>query len=585
MSVSNSFPVAIVGGGPVGLSCSILLSLRGISHVLFERHAGTSIHPKACGINQRTAEIFRVMGIEDEVYRHAAPPDVSGRTAWYTSLGEDGQEIAGRDSWGGGQYVKEYESFSPSRYAILPQIRLEPILKRRALELNPDGIKYSAEVREIRNKEGSVKVKVVFAGTKDEQYQSRFALIADGGRMFTDQLGIEWLGESNLFNMVTAHFRSPLRSLHPDPRNFITWFSNPEMGGSIRTGYLYQIGPWPSQSLEDEEWVFACGITGADPERFDENSMLDRLRRTLVIPELPIQMLSFGHWTINCLYAEQWRVGRAFLVGDAAHKIPPWGALGMNSGVQDAQNLIWKLELALRDEPRYGPLLDTYENERLEVGRRVGFTSLHNMRSHGNVIDKALGVNAEQSPAENRDAAAEYFDPVHPNHAPKRAAMARALKILDTEFKAPGFEVGWFYPSADRNREGGDTHGGQQLPDGTLNPEFYFQSTIPGHHLPHVWLEKDGRRVAIRDLIPLSKMVLFVEQSIAAAIHDDRVHIELIGVHGWKDVEGSWRRFCGVSPSGGVLVRPDGIVAWRGELRQFSSQEWKRLIDEILCVT
>lgn len=83
-------PVIIIGGGPVGLTCSILLSQRGIANILFERHPSTSLHPKACGINQRTTEIFRAMGIEDEVYAHATPAEVAGRTAWYTSLGEDG---------------------------------------------------------------------------------------------------------------------------------------------------------------------------------------------------------------------------------------------------------------------------------------------------------------------------------------------------------------------------------------------------------------------------------------------------------------------------------------------------------------
>lgn len=230
MAAPTSYPIAIIGGGPVGLTSSILLSLRNIPHVLFERHPGTSIHPKACGINQRTTEIFRVMGVEDEVYRHAAPPGVSGRTAWYTSLGKDRKEIASRDAWGGGEYAEEYERYSPSKYCMLPQIRLEPILKRRAVELNPDGIRYSSEVREIRNGEDCVRIKVFSKGQSEEEYEARFVLNADGGRMFTDQLGVKWLGESNLFDMVTAHFRAPISSLHPDPRNFITWFSSPEMG-------------------------------------------------------------------------------------------------------------------------------------------------------------------------------------------------------------------------------------------------------------------------------------------------------------------------------------------------------------------
>ncbi|KAH7014011.1 FAD binding domain-containing protein [Macrophomina phaseolina] len=583
MSPVETTAIIIVGGGPVGLSASILLSLRKIPHVLFERHSGTSIHPKACGINQRTTEVFRVMGIEDEVYRQAAPPDIAGRTAWYTGFGDSGKEIASRDAWGGGKYTEEYSAFSASRYCVLPQIRLEPILKRRAVGLNPDGVHYNAEVVSVSNKSDEVLARVYHKERGYTAYRARYALIADGGRMFTDKLGIKWLGEKDIADMVTAHFSSPsLRALHPDPRNFITWFSNPEMGGSTRTGYLYQIGPWLLQDLDHDEWVFVCARIEGDPDRFDEESMTRRLRKTLGFPDLPVKMLSFSHWTVNAIYAETYRTGHIFLVGDSAHKIPPWGALGMNTGIQDVQNLIWKLEFALKDDIRYDRLLDTYQTERLEVGRRVGQTSLRNMRSHSSVMDKALGVSAEQSPEENKSAAAPFFDANDTKHTLKRQAVERAQKVLDSEFKAPGLEIGWYYPSADINNEGGESHGGQRLPDGSLNSEFYFPSTIPGHHLPHCWLERDGERVAIRDLLPLDALALFIEQSLPAELVDGRMRVVYIGVGGYRDTFGDWRQVCGVGKSGGVLVRPDGIVAWRGDLSDFSAQTWVDLVDRVL---
>lgn len=447
---------------------------------MFERHPQTSIHPKACGINQRTVEIFRIMGIEDEVCQHAAPPHIAGRTAWYTGFGNEGREIISRDAWGEGMYAEEYATFSPCRYCILPQIRLEPILKRRALALNSDGIIYNAEVCDIHQNDTDACVDVHHRDSGQvERHHARYVIVADGGRMFTDHLGVSWGGEKDIYQMVTAHFRAPLRPLHPDPRNFITWFSNPEMGGSTRTGYLYQIGPWPSRSPEEDEWVFVCGKVDGDPAKFDEASMIQRMCKTIQIPDLPVEMLSFSHWTVNAIYAETWQVGRAFLVGDSAHRIPPWGALGMNTGIQDAQNLVWKLELALEDEEKYAGLLKTYQAERLEVGRRVGLTSLHNMRTHSQMMEGALGIDANQSPEANKQSAAPFFDPDHPNYQANRAAVQNAQKVLDSEFKAPGFEVGWFYPSADINGEGGETHGGQQLPDGTPVSEFYFPSTIP----------------------------------------------------------------------------------------------------------
>jgi 2-polyprenyl-6-methoxyphenol hydroxylase-like FAD-dependent oxidoreductase len=123
--------VIIIGGGPVGLLTSIALSTHGIPHTLFERYPGTSIHPKAVGLHQRTMEILRSLDLEDAVLAEAAPRSSHKRTAWYTDLGPNRREIYTRDAWGGGAHAEEYEGISPCHYTILPQIRLEPILLAR----------------------------------------------------------------------------------------------------------------------------------------------------------------------------------------------------------------------------------------------------------------------------------------------------------------------------------------------------------------------------------------------------------------------------------------------------------------------
>lgn len=427
------------------------------------------------------------MGIEDEVYAHATPAEVAGRTAWYTSLGPGCKEIFTRDAWGGGQYEAEYATHSPSKYCILPQIRLEPIMKRRAIELNATGVFCNRAVLTADNYDDFAKVTVKDRETGHvSKYQAKYLIVSDGGRMFTEKLGVTWSGEADLLTMLSAHIRAPIRQFHPDPRNFMTWFTNPAMGGSSRTGYLYQLGPWPEAMVdpEAEEWMFACAFTEDYPTTFDEESVLARARKTIGIPDLDIKLISLSHWTVNALYVSRWRIGRSFLVGDSAHRIPPWGALGMNSGIQDAQNLIWKLALALKDPSKYDSLLKPYQTERLSVGKRIGQTSLENMRSHAGQIDAAMGISTSQTKDQNLAAGAAFFNKSHPDYERKQRLIKHASKQLDTEFKAPGYEVGWFYPSADIDSEGGDTHGGQQLPDGTLMHDTYHMSTIPGHHLP-----------------------------------------------------------------------------------------------------
>ena len=577
-------PIAIIGGGPVGLVSSILLSQRGIPHVLFERHPSTSIHPKACGLNQRSIEIFRQMGIEDEILRHRAPPNTVCRTAWYTSLGPGGREIVARDAWGGGRYEEEYARASPSPYTVLPQIRLEPILQQKALELNPEGIHYGADVTGIVEQVDGVELTIKHrANSKPSKVKASYVIGADGGRALTESLGIEWEGERDIVDMVSGHFQAPISLHHPDPRVFITWFINPSLGGSIGTGYLYHLGPYPSKP-KTEEWLFACAIRADEPKLFDENDMIKRIRDSLQIPNLDIKLRSISHWHVNSVTASRYRSpkGRVFLVGDAAHRIPPWGALGLNTGIQDVHNLVWKLGFALQggQGEKWDMLLDSYHDERQPIGQRVGKSSLYNLTSHADVMDRALGINRSHSVDDNLQAIEAFFDPQNSTTGvEKREAVNIAQEVLDSEFHALGTEMGWFYPTADLDCEGDKArHDGQILEDGRMDYLTYYPSTIPGHHLPHSWLTQEGsdKKISTLDMLrPLKFLLLAREPDTWSRFASHLVDIEVIsGRHGcWKDLDGSWAKLCGVGPAGVVLVRPDGIVAWRAQDSEFATKE------------
>ena len=161
--------------------------------------------------------------------------------------------------------------------------------------------------------------------------------------------------------------------------------------------------------------------------------------------------------------------------------------------------------------------------------------------------------------------------------------MKRAQVILDLEFKAPGAEIGWFYPSVDTDGEGDrDAQGGQLLENGELDMVNFRPSTIPGHHLPHVWVSKGGKTIALRDLIPLSKLLLLADDPRWASLESELVHVEIIGEHGWKDSSGEWQRLANGKPT--VLVRPDGIIAWRGVWSEEVPGSWNDILEKALCV-
>ena len=194
---------------------------------------------------------------------------------------------------------------------MLPQVRLEPILLARARELNPEGVRNCATAVGIEESSDRVRVRVAYTNTahgdvdnitsvseKETETEiveeSQYVIAADGGRFVADALGIQLHGERNFVDMVSAHFRAPISRYHPNPHALITWFIDPELGGSINTGFMYHLGPYPSQP-ETEEWTFACALLPSEMRRFDSDAMLARLHRTLRIPDLELELKTISH--------------------------------------------------------------------------------------------------------------------------------------------------------------------------------------------------------------------------------------------------------------------------------------------------
>lgn len=568
MTTNIEVPVLIIGGGGVGLSSSIFLSNLGVEHLLIERHPSTSPLPKAHYINQRTMEVFRQHGIADDLYAVGAPIENFGNIRWVTSLGGDRpidrQLIHEIPAFGGGETHDEYAADSPVLSTNYPQLRLEPLLRGLAEKRAPGRILFDHEATEWEQQpNGGVIVKVLNRQTGESfDVHGRYVIAADGGKTSTNRLGVTFTGPVDLVDMVSVHFTADL-SDHVDDRTLITWFLNPEGESSWGAGAMVKMGPtWDRHS---EEWVVHFAFRPDDPERFNESDIVPRLRALLKLPALDLSVLQVSHWVLDRVVAEQWRYGDIFIAGDAAHRRPPTTGLGLNTGIQDAHNLAWKLAAALSGAAS-DALLDSYEAERKPVATDASDWALYAFSNHA-VIDAGIGLTAG-APAEVNIAA---FHQLLSDTRLGRALRHRARVAIETqraEFNAHDVEIGFGYEEGALVSDGSGEHPRSE------HGRTYIPTTQPGRRLPHAWLEVDGERVSTQDLIAPGLGLTLITDADAVSDWAEAVQnagtalgvpVKVVGIgdSGVKDVEGKWASFSELEPGGAILVRPDQHIIWR----------------------
>lgn len=570
-------PVLIVGGAGCGLASAIFLSELGIDSWLIERHASTSPAPKAHYINPRTMELFREVGLADRIYLVGAPLENMQRVGWYTSLGGDGpldrKTIAQMDSFGGGSLKAAYEKCSPCRATNYPQLRLEPLMHDHASSLPHAHLNYHHELVSFEQDAGGVAA-TILNRDDDTQYRVRakYMIGADGGRKVGPDLGVVMDGPERLIDMMSAHFIADLSPWIDDDTPMIRWFNNPDaIGGTWGSGVIVAMGP-ESYDRHSREWLVHFSFAPDDPAQFSQETIVPRLRELLKIPGLDLEVVRMNNWQVQGVLAQQFKYGRIFLAGDAAHRHPPTTGLGLNSAIQDAHNLAWKLAAVLNGGAGEG-LLETYEAERrAATGHNVEW-ALFSFQNHL-VIDAAIGL-IPGAPMEVNQGAYHLLFSDTPIGRSRRQRLAEVVNTQRMEFQAQEIEMGYAYASE------------AIIADGTAPPEtdpmggHYVQTARPGHRAPHVWLDRGGERVSTLDLYGNGKFALLAGPSgtawceAATALAQDEGHhinVHRIGQGGdLTDPSGEWLKIAEIEADGAVLVRPDGHVCWRSTNAQEGS--------------
>lgn len=562
-------PVLIVGGGGAGLTASMTLSTLGIESLLVSSLPGTSTLPKAHVLNQRAMEIFTEVGVAPEIYTRSTPAENMRATGWYAGLAGPhdgyGRKLGDLEVWGGGYTDPDYVAASPCRTCNLPQIRLEPVLKEHAEKLNPGGVRFNHELIDLTQDAEGVTATVQDKGV-DRTYHVRaqYLIAADGGRTVGPLVNVAMNGPRDIMKMVSIHMTADLSPWAVDDDVLIRWLVNPDFGGSW-SGVLVPMGPdhWGPAS---EEWVFHMQYATDDPDAMQADKVLARMRATLGLPdELQPTIHRISQWVMEGVIADKFREGRVFFAGDAAHRHPPTGGLGLTSAIADVYNLSWKLAAVLNG--RAGDaLLDTYEAERKPVDQHNIDNAIANAMNHF-TIDQALNLSPDKTPEENWAELAPLWHEL-PESGAKRHALNRAIGSQTMEFRHHNVEFGYRYDSS------------AIVPDGSPDYEpldsvrLYEPSTKPGHPMPHAFVERQGERTALGELVHGGKFLVLAGEeghdwveaaNKLAAVNDLPLVAGTVGVlnSDFVDVRCAWLKNRAISASGVVVVRPDRYVAFR----------------------
>ncbi|KWX00854.1 FAD-binding monooxygenase [Carbonactinospora thermoautotrophica] len=509
--------VLIVGGGPVGMTLALDLKYRNVDFMLTEATDGSISHPRVGTVGPRSMEFFRRWGIAQEIRETGWPEDHPLDGVWVTAVG--GHEIYRiRQGTVGTRPIPDY---TPEPEQICPQHWLAPLLLRH-VGVHPDG-----PVRLRWRLDGFTQADDrVTATVTDLQVGSTVTvharyLVACDGASSSVRKALRVRAPARYPTRVFRNilFHAPLLREQLGERNALFYFLM--LSSSLR---------FPMRSMDGRGmYRLTVGLDGSPEASADALSLV---RRAITF-DTPVEVLSDLKWHLTHRVAERFRVGRVFLVGDAAHTLSPSGGFGMNTGICSAVDLGWKLAAVLESWGGAG-LLDTYEMERQPVAAESLEEANVNLRR---TLDRQLPPQIHLDTPEGEKA---------------RAEMAERLVRSDAqrEFNAPQIHFGFRYTSP------------IVVPDGSAppaNPRDWRPSAAPGCRAPHAWLRPG---VSTLDLFGRGFVLLRFAESerqdgFERAFADRGVPLSTTTCHDPRIAELYERPF--------VLVRPDGHVAWRGD--------------------
>jgi 2-polyprenyl-6-methoxyphenol hydroxylase-like FAD-dependent oxidoreductase len=527
--------VVVVGGGPTGLTAAHFLAGLGVRTVVLEQRTSPSGHPRATVINSRTMELLRHLGVDAEVRRAGVSLENTARITWCTEL--SGTELAGLDIIDSAHALMRRVANSPALPVICSQNRVEALLTDRL----PEGARLIRGVRAEELTATPTGVRVTAGGERHTVVEASYAVLAEGLHgSLRETVGLRRTAATPLGRLLDIHFSADLSPWTAGRESALYWVLN----DTVR-GVLVTVDP------KRGEWLLEIPALTADEEHAYFEADVDHLKLIEAAIGEPGEALgglrihSVRNWVMGSTGLDSWRSadGRVLAAGDAAHTFPPTGGFGMNTGIQDAHNLAWKLAAVLRGGAP-GALLDSYERERRPVAE---FNARHSER---NALQKRELL---QSPAD-------------------REEFARTIEQHRPHFDFEGQTLGFTYAPGP----------GEPVVQDIVT---YLPTAKAGHRAPHAWLDRAGDRISTTDLTRTGFALLTgAEGAVWQQVAQETPTVvglpltaAVITADGpqLRDVTGAFADSYALQGPEAVLIRPDGHVlarlpgvAPRQELRQ-----------------
>jgi 2-polyprenyl-6-methoxyphenol hydroxylase-like FAD-dependent oxidoreductase len=525
--------VLIVGGGPCGLMLANELGRRGVTAVLVDQKPTTAFNPQANATQARTMEHFRRLGFAKEIRALGLPPDFPTDIAYFTRYSQ--HELARFKLPSSREATERIKQLSGSWSAAeLPhrvsQKFVEQILRRHAEALPGVAIHYGWRLIRFEEHAQGVEAEVECVDDgRRHRIRAAYLVGADGPRSTVRQtLGFGYSGEEGAVRdffggrMFAVYLRSPeFYRVVPHPPAWMNVTFNPE-----RRALMAAVDG-------KGEFAFHTQLRAHEAESELTQDRALALFQEAVGASISAEILSLGSWIAGyALVAEQFQRGRIFIAGDAAHLFTPAGGLGYNTAIEDAVNLGWKLAAVARGQAGED-LLASYQTERQPVARRNTGYARQFAESLGLFVPPLNIEDGSPQGAEARQKAGEYL-----------AAHGKS------EFDIPGITFGARYSSPIIVGDG------TEAPPDSANR--YIPSACPGGRAPHLWLS-EGQ--SLYDTFGFEWTLLRLSREAASqrtvkAASDAGIDLKVVDLFR-DDMRDLYQADL-------VLIRPDQVVAWRG---------------------